>query len=377
MYYGGREQAVKLSPGLGLAVGVALGSESLRVGIFDSNGEMLHSHVADYEEMQIRSGPAAVGQRIAKAIEIVPREALANDKLVFGRTHFGDRPDGARADDRVLRLLGMSVAWSEAVARDQTMWNPPGKLWVTDQPVVEQLRRHFFPAIRKHVTLLNDANEAALAFNHTRERAHERSLRTNEYEYLIALRISGGVGCGMVRVPPHDDLKSAFVNSTMIEGTPGLAGEVGHVTAPFATLAEFEKIRRGNAKRNGREREKDEEKLEQLKPVRCGCGKVEHLESFASWYALESRLVESGVPMPGSGMGFRSDLTKTHDRAVIVAQEDIGRVLGAALEPVILMLNPRSVTLVGGLSTNHVVNGLNVQFGGVSGALGENLTLRR
>jgi predicted NBD/HSP70 family sugar kinase len=356
-----KAKPVKLSPALGLAIGVSLGSASLRVGIFDANGDMLYSHVAPYEEGQLEKGPDEVGIRIQKAVEVVLLEAFDDEQLLFSRTG-----DSSSDEPRVLRLLGMAIAWPGPLDREKTIWEG-ARRWAPREPVEKKLRRQFLGPIRDHVDVLNDANAAALAlaFNYSRERAYNEDLRSDEYEYLMSLRVGGGVGSGLVRVPPHSDFLSAFINTRMIEGTSGIAGEIGHTSAPSETVAKI-----GRSGKN-----KPEKRLAPLKPVECGCGAEHHLESYVSWFALRDRLNASDIELPESELFLRSELEQVHG-AAIKAQRDLGRILGTAMEPIVLMLNPCSVSLVGSLSTSHVRKGLEEEFGAASASLAKHVEIR-
>src|SRR5262249_36499546 len=136
-------------PGAGLAVGVSLGTESLRATLVDANGWRYHSHESPPRPDQLELDPAAVLDRIAEAVSVVLDDALRDEKLLV---------DGA------LPLLGWSVAWPSPVDRD---YRPVGHAlahphWHRGQPLDQRVRRRLnVPGVPSFA--LNDAHAAAIA----------------------------------------------------------------------------------------------------------------------------------------------------------------------------------------------------------------------
>src|SRR6476661_4983407 len=86
-----------LGPGLGLVLGVSVGSEKLRAGIVDASGHLYHQIEEPPLRDQLNSSPQVVLGRIRRLAVAVLTEALSDERL--------------RSSNSSLPLLGIAVAW--------------------------------------------------------------------------------------------------------------------------------------------------------------------------------------------------------------------------------------------------------------------------
>jgi hypothetical protein len=205
---------------------------------------------------------------------------------------------------------------------------------------------------------MNDCNAAAVATAFERVREHEPPRLTDEdprHERTTAmvLRVSGGVGLGMIEIAAdNDDIRvSRFLKSRVMVGTNGLAGEIGHF--PISRSA-VEGINNGSVTSSG---------LHNLKwERRCSCGKPHHLQALAGWDGLLERL---GLSLD-SPDATCTDLLEPYinpavgqeNEAATRALEDAGKLIGRALTGPVLALDPHSITVIGALSVPALLSGL-------------------
>jgi len=168
---------------------------------------------------------------------------------------------------------------------------------------------------------------------------------------LADSRDGGGIGAGTIALAPHDRARLSFIDSRLIEGANGFAGELGHLTVDRRIIDEINEAG----------------KLTRLAPLPyddwlCSCTRQHHLEVFASGTTVERRLQASGVSIPAQGAEraevIRSALEGDPDERLVNAVRDAGRVLGRALAGPILMLDPHRITITGSLANDQLVDGI-------------------
>jgi predicted NBD/HSP70 family sugar kinase len=218
------------------------------------------------------------------------------------------------------------------------------------------------------VYALNDANAHALAvaFRGSRRRVGEED--HDLWRVALIVRVSGALGAATLLAAPHKEHRLSFIDSKLIAGTHGFAGELGHVPIEKPIIAARNReCPSGLAKFNY-------EKAE----CSCGAGR-HHLEAFASADALLGRLEASGLEIPHGARGktslvrslFEGEVSSKH----IHALRDVGRILGRALANPILMLDPYSITLTGSLASEDLKQGVLLERAVWQSAIGDDVHL--
>jgi predicted NBD/HSP70 family sugar kinase len=327
---------LRFGPGAGLALGLSIGSENIRGALVDANGKVWHGRAAVEDPAQLRAAPPALLRRLADVAAEVLAAGLADRDLV--------EPDGT------LRLLGVNVAWPAPVDRTGRAHgyalDHPG--WAGQRLGVLVSRALADPFDDdKSVWEINDANAAimAVAFDLTRARVGDPE--GTESRIAMAVRLGGAVGAGTMEVTPHRHDRLSFIDSKLIVGTNGFAGELGHLPVSRSIVADINDRR--------------PERLVAIKTDwRCSCPESGHLEALASARALLTRLQLSGYSVDAAKpVGSQvAALLARNDAALDRALQDVGRLVGRALASPILMLDPASITLVGYLARDEVVAGI-------------------
>lgn len=363
---------LRLGPGMGYVVGVSVGGESMRAGLFDANGSLtrasgpgvssdaaephrlFHAAEAPPEVDQLIYAPEALLRRLGDLVRAVIDRAAADGKLLV---------------DGCLPLLGVAVGWPTPLNRWTKL--PTGsslqdRAWRfevggkkprgVDDLVAEQLG---IPISHSHA--INDANAVAIAaaFDRCREDAGGEA-QAQLGSVILALRLGAGVGAGIAVVgsPPDALPRSRFLYTRLIEGTGGYAGELGHWQIPEADL---EDVRRQSTALDPRTEEAAE-----FPTRRCACGNDRCLGSYASAKAFVTRMEAAGIEIPGlppeSERGRKSTirraLLEATDAEHVAAQEDAGRLIGRSLAAPILILNPERIVLAGSFALEHVKAGI-------------------
>jgi predicted NBD/HSP70 family sugar kinase len=337
----------RLGPGLGLMIGLSLGVESLRGALVDANGESHCEMEDDLSPGQLRTSSKALVGRLRQ---------MAGDVLSVGL----EDPSLWGPKDRELRLLGVAVAWPSPIDRDKRpvgkalsdgSWRKPSKLTTGLVSLPELVSDNFgklFPVERCHA--LNDVSAIALAvaFDTCRERAADED--DDRWRVELVVRVGGSIGASTVLLAPHARKRLSFIDSKLIEGTNGLAGELGHLPIGRRLIEEV-----------------SSRSHHDLAPMdydswTCSCNRLHHLEAFASGAAVMRRLKASGYDIPDEGRGrmsiLRSALDHEPDDVQKAAVTDVGRVLGRALAGPILMFDPFRITVTGSLATSYLVDGI-------------------
>jgi predicted NBD/HSP70 family sugar kinase len=339
-------QPVRLGVGLGMALGISLGTESLRAGLVDANGIVRKSLSDPPRPDQLHDSPRKTMARIRSIAGRLLKDATGDEKL-------------RSPESRDLLLAGAAVAWPSPIDRSK---RPRGKAlshegWQKARApagvaatLTERLARALGPPFTaKRCHALNDvsAHALAVAFDDSRGRVGEA--RDDRSYVSLVIRIGGGLGSGMVVTASHDPRRLSFIDTKLIEGAEGLAGELGHLPVGRSLIAE---VNEGSP---------------ELAPMdydawTCSCGKKRHLEAFASGMSLLRRLRASGYEIPETSAGHADLLsaiaTGNLDKGQRDALRDIGRIVGRALVGPILMLDPKSITVTGSLAGREVVDGV-------------------
>jgi predicted NBD/HSP70 family sugar kinase len=344
---GGRP--AQLGTGLGLALGLSVGAESLRGCLVDANGTIKHQLEDEPSPGQLAEPPQHLLRRLRSLATRVLASAMEDETL------------WATSADKSLRLIGVATAWPCPIDRNK---RPIGKilrdgLWryretaTGDvQPLTERVAgvfgRPFLPA---QFHALNDVSAAALSVAFDESRASAGEPDDNRWRVALVIRVGGGLGAATIILAPRCRRRLSFIDAQLIEGTNGLAGELGHLPIGRRLITDIN----------------DANPYEELKPISydewsCSCGRRHHLEAFASGAALVRRLQASGYEIPMERRTqqsmLRSSLWTEADEVYVQALRDIGRILGRAMTGPILMLDPYSITFTGSLATEHLIEGI-------------------
>lgn len=367
---------LRFGPGMGYVVGVAMGTESMRAALVDANGRLLAAggapyadlgdgddagwHIAELPPMpgQIDADPATVLGRIGTVAARVLRRAAADEALLR---------------DGRLPLLGVAVAWPSPMDRVD-MVPSPGALthpqWrLGTLGLHRRLARHLgLPDERVHA--INDGNAVALAAAFDRIRSFPEASFDARRRHpgrdpvgfsLIAIRLGGGLGAGTVIAGAvrTQAPRSAFLETRLVAGAGGLAGELGHLPV---TAIDLEELHRN-----------PEDGLAPMPApaTHCRCGRREDacLQAYASVTAFVARMEASGIAIPGiPPPGERTLASVMHeamgnvrDQRQLRAQRDIGRLVGRFLAAPALLLNPSEVVLSGSLAVEGVLDGIRIE----------------
>ena len=215
-------------------------------------------------------------------------------------------------------------------------------------------KRLGLPAHRSHA--INDANAVALAaaFDEIREQADAGDGRFGRS--LFALRVGGGFGRGTVVIgsPTSNTPRSAFLETRLVEGASGYAGELGQLPVDPRIVEDIQSPLTPG--------------LERMPQLVCACGRKGDpcLETLASATAFAERMRLSRVGVEGLLEGDERHATSATLRAMQNvgderqkrAQRDIGKLLGRSLASPVLMLNPSSITIAGSMAVAGVEAGM-------------------
>jgi predicted NBD/HSP70 family sugar kinase len=336
----------RLGVGLGLVLGISLGSETLRAGLVDANG-VVHEMATDpLRPGQLGAEPKKIMTRIKAIAQHVLRDAIKDENL---------RPPGSPD----LLLAGAAVAWPAPVDRAKRLrgraiwhsdWKRPEKGSELPQSLPDRLSEALGPPFTpKRCHALNDLSAHALAVTFDDSRRAAKEPKNDEIRVVLVVRIGGALGSGIAVTAPHDSCRLSFIDTRLIEGTSGLAGELGHLPVGRRLI---EEVNEGS----------------DLAPMDydtwlCSCGKPRHLEGFASGKALIRRLRESGHEIPETNRAHKRLLSaiasEDLDDDQREALRDIGRIVGRAFVGPILMLDPDNIVVTGALAGTDVKDGMN------------------
>lgn len=343
----------RFSGRLGFVLAASVATETLRVALYDANGQPLLKQEAIPEPGRLNQGPEMVINQIADLVRAVLGDALGRDQLAI-----------ATESQRALPLHGIAVAWPLALDRGKRPRGIAellldGEEWARtslSDRVADELR---LDSSRSHA--LNNANACALAAAFNRSRDPSLLLR-EEGQVTIAVRVGGGLGAGTAIIGKHVSGRSAFMQTSIIEGRNGVSGEIGRLPVSPDLIERMNRERTGDYERLG---------LAALEGrAGCSCPSEGHLHAFCSAQALETRVAaspglarfaprlspQSPRDRRGNMAGLVADLETTEAGRVVL--EDMGRILGYALESPIRMMNPLSIVITGSCATQSLMRGI-------------------
>jgi predicted NBD/HSP70 family sugar kinase len=316
----------QFGPSAGLVVGVSLGQQSLRAGLFDANGVLHHPFEDDLRPGQLEARPDEILERIRGAVDAVMTGAFGDPALLV---------------EGCVPFMGVSVAWPCPVNRQK---KPEGNLLRPGWRLGDPLDRRVAKAIsieppRAHA--INDTAAAAVAVAHriSTDPAH---LEQDSSRLAIVLRLAGGVGGASIVVEGHREDSalgptSGFAKSRLTGGVDHLAGEIGHAPVPKCVIEELN--------------ERTPRSLKKMKAHHCSCvGSDEpvpnHLEAYASGAAIARRVAPKLDARVVVERMLEDPDKPVHKRAL----EDMGTLVGQTMTGPAAMLNPASITLTGALA---------------------------
>jgi predicted NBD/HSP70 family sugar kinase len=336
---------VILGPGLGLALAISCTDETIRAGLVDANGALLHA-VEEPELDLMRQPPRLLLRRL---------RAVGTQVLETALTDPGLCPE----DDSSLRLLGIVIAWPSPVdhlgrATGRRLAHPN---WMLPDEgghvsLAERVSAEFGePFVRGRSQVLSDIHARALCVAFDDARSQALDPKPKEQKLAMVVQVDERVSAAILALPPSNPQRLSFIDTRLIGGVSGLAGEIGHLPVSEGLIADCN--RRSSFPRLA--------PLDYEEAV-CSCGIRGHLEAFVSSKAVATRLKASGyrplVEDRGIGGAISSPLDEHLDRTQLQAIRDAGRILGAALAGSVAMLDPDRITLTGSLASRHLVEGL-------------------
>ncbi|WP_244971410.1 ROK family transcriptional regulator [Paramicrobacterium chengjingii] len=258
-------ERLALDPGAGQVIGVDFGHRRVHVAVADASHNVIASGRDEYEN------GTPWETRLSTAFELIER--LSRETGV----HYG-----------ALQAIGIGVPGPYTGKTSDS-----GSVRWKNQLMPDGVDAAFAERFDTPVFVDNNTRLAALA---------EASTRSDVVDNLIYLRLSDGVGGGLV------------VSGRLVSGTRGFAGELGHVTADPSG-------------------------------VTCRCGKRGCLETVASVPALLAACRERGVLL--ETLDDLAAAVEKGDPVVDVVLREAGTAIGRVLGAAAMTLNPREVVIGG------------------------------
>ncbi|WP_282015729.1 ROK family protein [Marinifilum flexuosum] len=263
-----------------LAVGIDIGGTHTVFGLVDKLGNCLAHNRMYTRDFDTFSDFVSTLSRRIKSLEIP------------NQTNF--------------KVIGIGVGAPNADYKKQTIENASNLSWEGILPLGNLLRENFGLPVK----VTNDANASAMA-----EMLYGGAAGMKNF---MVLTLGTGLGSGIV------------VNSEIVYGHSGFAGELGHIIA----------------RPEGRQ---------------CGCGRYGCLETYVSAtgikrtvskllakYSFKSEL--RGIPFNRMSAKKLADAAYRGDEIALESFEYTGKILGIALANVVAINNPEAIFLAGGLS---------------------------
>lgn len=306
-----RRLGYQLGAGCGQVVGVALGTQSVRGGLYNANGVPIGPRVDNM--------PPLPGQLHGPVEDALERVGEVVRRLLEGR-------DAAS-------VLGVALALPAPINREGYVCAVCHESWCGER-FGDLLRKQLAGVIPEGcvVDTVNDANADVLnlAFKLARSQAANPH-RSRRSTVLMTIRLSGGVGAGIMKLGAHDPSAGfAFSRSSLIVGTHGFAGEIGHQPMNDPESAP------GNG------------------GVPCSCGAVaaKHLEEFVSAPAVLARLRSAGVTAADENQPWGPQFQSAWLMQNAVAREllrETGKILGRGVASAVRLVDPGILQLTGTL----------------------------
>jgi glucokinase len=263
-----------------LALGIDVGGTSTKLGLVDEHGELLAETSFPATEYEFVDGFI---QSLKRNVQMLIKSATTN-----------------------VELIGIGIGAPNGNYFKGTIEYPPNLGWKGITPLASMVRASF----NLPVLLTNDANAAAYG-----EMLFGAAVGMKDF---IVITLGTGLGSGIV------------VNSRVVYGHDGFAGEIGH------TLVNV----------HGR---------------KCGCGRQGCLETYVSATGIRRTvyklLADYTQPSTMRGISFddlSADMitTAAHngDEVAMAAFEYTGRILGMKLADAVAHTSPEAIFLFGGLT---------------------------
>jgi predicted NBD/HSP70 family sugar kinase len=347
-------------------LGLSVDATTVRGALVDANGNLHHQHTTtDTFPNQLELPETALLTRVKSVAATVLSAALQDGGMSTTGT-------------RHLPLLGASISWPSPLDRSKRLsgftFTDPS--WLEQhretgsRPCVPELLSSIlgdpFTPERCHALHDVSAHALSLAFGESRYRTSHNHDFATMWRVGIVVRLESEVSAAAILMAPPNRSRLSFIDSKLIEGTRGLAGEIGHLQVNRRLVDEINKRAVAGLKRIEYEKWK------------CPCGSLYHLGALAGLAAVHQRISKSNQPARRGGQkqGLsvpvgnstlpQQDLAR--DNREIQASIDVGRLLGHALSGPIAMLDPWKITLTGSLANQDVIHGIN-QAGGEWGGV--------
>ncbi|MFD4423013.1 ROK family protein [Agromyces sp. NPDC058484] len=261
-------ERLTLDPAAGQYLGVDFGRRRVRIVVANAAHELIASDAVAYD------ASASWSERIDAAFELIDRMGVDRE------LHF----DG---------VLGVGIGFPGPFS--------PRVPHAASEPVAEARRAG---AVFMRTAFGERFDAPVLLDNNTRLAGLAEATWDNatEVEHLLYLRLSDGIGGGLV------------VGGRLVTGASGFAGEFGHIS--LGGHAEL-----------------------------CRCGKRGCLETVASTEAILRRCAAAGVPL--ASLEELADAAGKGDPIVISVLRDAGEAVGRVLGSLAVALNPSEIVIGG------------------------------
>lgn len=281
-----------------VAIGIDIGGTNTAIGVVDADGQVLYERKPQMPTPQKMENP---GMTKSKSDELLTNfiSSLSNEIKTAITTVKQINPD--------LEVMGIGIGAPDANYYTGTIEHAPNLPFVGVVRFTDLLGANF-PDVR-YIKLTNDANAAALG---ELMYGGGRGLRN-----FVMITLGTGLGSGLI------------VNSDLVYGHDGFAGEVGHVTiVPHGRV--------------------------------CGCGGRGHLEAYCSAtgikrtvYELLTEYYDSSSPLANIPMNEMTAkiVFDAAEKGDFIAQEVFRRtseLLGRGLADTVHHLSPEAIFLFGG-----------------------------
>ncbi len=329
----------RLGPGLGLVLAFSVGREHLTGALVDASGEPHCVVDTDPTPNQTWDEPGTLLERIRSVAIEVLRTARETSALLT--------PTGSGVEH--IKLIGATVAWPLPMDRATKPQDPMLKSgWNT-----RSMRAHLSDAIglklsRCHAIKDANAHAMALAFDQPEDAG---------VGSLMCVHLASGIRLGTVDRALARPNRLPFIDSRLVSGHTGIAGEIGHCRVDAGLVAELNAQTPPHMRDRGMLGE-----LDATKPCNCTENAIGHLETVVGGHAVVERLPHvrsSAGPLIERLIKVRDDAAT--DQAVQLCLRQVGHVLARTLDAAVVAIDPAKIVLTGIHATDHVVTGMTNQ----------------